>query len=511
MNPKRRAELQRKLSLNAVPRPPAGLVERIKADIPQYLEIEAERRRFSGAIAFNMRVAASILFLLTSVAVTFYLVSPKTETSGTSSNAVFAPAKRELPRAAAAPTQEVRLDIAQESGLPVPPPAAPRVVPPSEIQSRVQAERSGEEADDQRAARRFAREPESPRDEQVADGVEGGVVGGVEGGVAGGMVGGVVGGRAEQAQVADSTSARNERANAPAPFVADAQPAPSVIAAPASAKARPRAAEEPMSVTAGAPSLSMVREAKAAGVSYAKKDHIFGISVDPAAFQRIRAVLENGQQPDPASVDVEGLVNYFAAAASKPPRSGVALEVEASPAAIEAAGDHAVLRFTVDAARAKDIPGGSLPPVATDARVEVKFNDRVVAKANLIGDGSSLPLESVLLSGSSVTGIYEMEMRPHLQASQTIATISLRYTSLPSGRKETVVKKILAQDLAKGWTRATRRHRLSSLGAVWGETLKGTIGAGAVARRAEELATQTNDPLARALAAAASASADGEK
>ena len=33
MNAKRRAELQRKLTLNAVPRPPAGLAERIKADI----------------------------------------------------------------------------------------------------------------------------------------------------------------------------------------------------------------------------------------------------------------------------------------------------------------------------------------------------------------------------------------------------------------------------------------------------------------------------------------------
>ena len=61
MNSKRRAELQRKLSMGAVPRPPADLSDRIKADIPQYLRTVEDRDRFTGSVAFSMRVAASIL------------------------------------------------------------------------------------------------------------------------------------------------------------------------------------------------------------------------------------------------------------------------------------------------------------------------------------------------------------------------------------------------------------------------------------------------------------------
>ena len=76
MTTKRKAELQRKLTLNAVPRPPAGLAERIKADIPKYLEPEVERSRFSRAIAFNMRVAAAILLLVTGLAWLVYMLAP---------------------------------------------------------------------------------------------------------------------------------------------------------------------------------------------------------------------------------------------------------------------------------------------------------------------------------------------------------------------------------------------------------------------------------------------------
>ena len=63
MNSKQRAELQRKLTLKAVPRPPAGLAERIKSDIPKYLQAEPDR--FSGrSLAFNLRIAASILLVV---------------------------------------------------------------------------------------------------------------------------------------------------------------------------------------------------------------------------------------------------------------------------------------------------------------------------------------------------------------------------------------------------------------------------------------------------------------
>jgi len=68
MSPNRKADLQRKLTLAAIPKPPADLAERIKSDIPRHLAAsEAERKRLGSAIAFNMRVAASVLLLVGSL------------------------------------------------------------------------------------------------------------------------------------------------------------------------------------------------------------------------------------------------------------------------------------------------------------------------------------------------------------------------------------------------------------------------------------------------------------
>lgn len=77
MTANRRAELQRKLAMTPVPQPPAGLAERIKSDIPKELMVDAdrERRRLRSAVAFNVRVAASIILLVSSVYLALNLVS----------------------------------------------------------------------------------------------------------------------------------------------------------------------------------------------------------------------------------------------------------------------------------------------------------------------------------------------------------------------------------------------------------------------------------------------------
>jgi len=485
MNPKRKADIQRKLSLNAVPRPPAGLAERIKADIPKFLEIEAERRRFSGAIATQMRIAASILLLVTSLVVTIYLVSPEAEQIMAPSTAVFAPAGRDLPRAASAPTEEVRLEIAQESEIPsftvaTPPPSAPMVAP-------------------------MKKERANTSDDVESD------FGTAAVGVETGRVADSFAPEAPPPPVSYERQQAVETAPEPRAFAEATPDTRSRMAAPAAAERRDEAAvRESMTITASAPSLSIVRQANAAKSSLEAKKEVFGISVDPAAFQRIRTLLEDGKRPSASDVDVEALVNYFAAAAAQPPRRGVALEVEASPAAIEADGDHAVLRFTIDTAKSDGLRGGSIPPVAAEARIEVEFNDRVVARATRAGSRGTLDGEMTLLAGTSVTSIYALEMKPNLRSRQTVATIRLHYRAVPTGRTQTIVRTIKAGDLSKSWSQATRRHRLASLGAVWGETLKGNEGGDDVARRADELATQKpDDPLARALAAAANASASG--
>jgi hypothetical protein len=143
--------------------------------------------------------------------------------------------------------------------------------------------------------------------------------------------------------------------------------------------------------------------------------------------------------------------------------------------------------------------------------VEVIFNEKVVLDAKRIGGNAPLAQQAVLLEGTSVTGLYAVALKP-LRTTDLIATVHLTYTSLANGQKTTLTRQVRARDLTESWQRSSRRHRLASLGAVWGETLKARTPGFDVARRAEELATQDpKDARAKELAAAANASADGSR
>ncbi|HEX6641448.1 MAG TPA: hypothetical protein VF215_10070, partial [Thermoanaerobaculia bacterium] len=120
--------------------------------------------------------------------------------------------------------------------------------------------------------------------------------------------------------------------------------------------------------------------------------------------------------------------------------------------------------------------------------------------------------ESTLLQNLSVTGLYQLDLKPGLRDTQHVATVRLRYRSIVDGKPHVITREIHGRDLAHDWKRASRRHRLASLGAVWSESLKSEGTRSDVARRAEELATQEpHDSRARELANAASATAGGGK
>ena len=111
-----------------------------------------------------------------------------------------------------------------------------------------------------------------------------------------------------------------------------------------------------------------------------------------------------------------------------------------------------------------------------------------------------------------MTGLYALDLRPTLTTSQIVATVRLHYRSIGDGRRHTAVRVLRGADFTKPWPRASRRHRLATLGALWGETLRGTEGGTDVALRAEELASQEpRDARARELAAAATASSGGTR
>ncbi|HUJ16045.1 MAG TPA: hypothetical protein VL284_19810 [Thermoanaerobaculia bacterium] len=97
--------MQRKLAVAPVPKPPAGLAERIKSQIPKELRFNAdrERDRFGHSVRFSIAVAASVVVVIASA----FVVLRVTETTG--------------------PRQEIRAI----RNAPVPPPiAAPAAAPP---------------------------------------------------------------------------------------------------------------------------------------------------------------------------------------------------------------------------------------------------------------------------------------------------------------------------------------------------------------------------------------------
>ena len=487
MNSKRKAELQRKLSMTSVPHPPHGLAERIKSDIPNYLQAAPERERLTWSIASTMRVAASILLLITTALVTLRLLEPETRPAAKSVHiekpvpAVMRGTQSQIAASAQAPaSEEVHLEIAQD--VPAAPPAVPQTA----------AARADEASPERRMRQESDAQASSP----------GGVIGGATGGVAGNVSGRTF---VEDAVQETTVVAEAPVVAAPAPPMAELAPAPAPMPT----------ASEPVTVTASAPAAprprtSLVREAYADSIALAPGKEVFGISVNPQVFDAIRLAIERGTRPPAGSVDVDALVNYFAGAAARAPRKSVALEVEASPAPVEVEGDRAILRFSVDTAKAEVAPRASVPPVARDARVEIDINESAVESFRRIGGDDALHPETALLHNMSVTGLYELELKPKLKSTQRVATVRLRYQSLVDGREHMITRVVHGHDLAKSWARASRRHRLASLGAVWSETLQGTTGGADVAKRAEELATQNPaDARARELAKAANATTGG--
>lgn len=522
MTSKRKAELQRKLSMSAVPRPPAGLSDRIKADIPQYLQTEVDRARFSGSVAFSMRVAASILLLITTAFVTLRLLEP----TPNNQIASFTPKPKLVPAvtryeatapAVAPPPQrageEVRLDITQESDAPLSvAPAAPQVAFAPQM-----AEGNRENGV---AAGTFGSDEERKKDEGEGSASVGDAAGRLAPAAAAGALD-------DRQSIASSITAAEPPA-APVPAEAQVQTAESL--APAKALARDRApsrtrsaprAAAPAPVVMPAPpaemptppsTSSLMSEAYADDLSLKQKPEVFGISVDPNVFIGVKASLQKGTRPTNGSVNIDALVNYFAGPPARAPRRSVNLEVEASPAPVEAEGDHAVLRFTVDTSRITVAPRSSTPPAATNARLEIEIDGKAVAHFHRIGGDAPIQQESTLLHNLSVTALYELELRPNLKATQRIATVRLRYRSVTDGKENVITRVVHGSDLARDWARASRRHRLASLGAVWSESLKTRATRADVAKRAEELATQEpEDTRARELANAASATAGGDE
>jgi len=377
MSPNRKADLQRKLAMAPIPKPPAGLAERIKSEIPQHLLVDArkERERLSRSIAFNLRVAASIILLIGSVYLALRVMTMK-----------------DLDRTA----MEVPKNVTVMPKAPAPAAAPARVAeaapPPVVLRKSAPAPKPAAEPKRERAR----------REEAVAGGGS-----------------------------ATGIAAPAAPAAAPPPPVAESISV--TAAAPqAVADAAPRAAAK---VSGG-----LLSEANAETFSYA-----------PAMLFDI-AIPRSG-----APLEGQALIQHFAAPGEAPD----ALRVDAEAAAFQ---EKTLLRVSVDTPEVEHAEGGSRPPIGADATLDVAFDDDAVVSHRTLA-GTTHASAAALPSGTSVTALYQIELKPGLSHRATIATVTLRYRSVADGKEHVVPQKLRVSDV-RAWRYASRRMKGTSLGAA---------------------------------------------
>ena len=321
MTRNRKADLQRKLAMAPVAKPPAGLADRIKSDIPQRLGVEPERMQLRKSAMFNLRIAASIILLVSSLYLALRLVS-RSETNvspnvASATKSDSAPAPRAAIALPNTPPEPGSARVQERADLP----PLPRVPPPASIA----------------ATPAPARIAEAKREEAV------------------GMNAGTpvfVDSVQETQPMTQSTAIVNIAPAAsapppPPPAAAVERPAPAVTAEGGSV-GRER---EFLKTTAAAPA-----EARDAAPQPAVRN-----------FVAIQQAISRGEAP--RETDVYAIVQHFAA----PERAPADLHVELEASAMPLDATKWLLRVSVDA------------PGKTSAPVDLQFGDALATHRQLTG------------------------------------------------------------------------------------------------------------------------------
>jgi hypothetical protein len=494
MTQKRKAELQRKLSMAPVAKPPSDLSEKIKADIPLYLDAEQERRRLSSSIGFSLRVAASVILLVTSVFLSIQLLSRDelSEVGVVSSKEAIEPAVVRSPRlgetaTAAAPSLEsaaVGQKLKDEQVSPPVVAAAKPAPPPARSAFARTNEVAAAAAESDRDLRQVP--PAAPALDAASSGVIGGLTSAPAAAPPPPPTVQAHHDAAPQPEAKDDAAARDA--------AAEKRSEPALVAeSEAGLGARRQRADMAKAVTARAETITLTASApkvEEQSMNVAQNVAPFGISTDPQAFARVKTILESGRKPQSEVVDVAALVNYFAAGPERWPRE-VQMTVEASRAPLAADGA-SMIRFTIDSS------------IAVQVRLTVDINEKAMSSHRFLsGERLAQQIDERMQPRQSVTGLIEIQPLPRLSASYRVATFTLQYLS-PEGQPRHLTGTIRVRDLERAWSAASRRHRLATLGALWSESLRASSPSAAIARMASELAgEQPGDTRASDLATAA--------
>jgi hypothetical protein len=479
MKNRKKAELQRKLFTSPLPKPPSGLAERIKRDIPSEFGYTADndRSRFSPFNALSLRVAASILVLVGGAYFAIRLMSEVQQTDSLSraKTSIVLPQRVPAP-AAPAPQLADAKEIALAKQADNETAAAPKPVESVPVKTRhIEVAQAQAKAKD--AARDERRSVDRLDKGATANGVAAGALAFNE----------PLQAAAEKAAVPTSTVAEFQ-ANEEVKVQSTSQPA--AITAPVAAPAPPppaAARAEAITAVAEAP---VVADKKKLDV----RAELFGISTDRQSFDRIKLAIEHGDRPAADSIDVAALVNYFAGVPDHM-RHPVALDLEASTLPVRNGNPTALVRLTIDTEE-----------TIYDAKLDIVFDDIAVAEYHRIGGNHiASATEPVMNANRSVTALYEVKLKPKVRQLQAVATATLTYRGAEGA--QILTRRITYGEAHQAWKTKSRRHRLATLGAIWAETLRTQAAGTDVARKADELSKQEpHDEKAKELATLATAS-----
>ena len=201
----------------------------------------------------------------------------------------------------------------------------------------------------------------------------------------------------------------------------------------------------------------------------------FGLDVGGASFIAARRSIAAGRLPAPASVRAEEFVNSFDYGDAPPAYGDFALKAEGAPTPFVQGPRYRLLRFNL---RGREAGAGAA--VARDAEAQVEFDPAAVARYRLIGyegqaaAGGRHRDRWDVAAGRSVTALYEVELQPDAPRGGRVATLRLRYRSPETGKPRETEMRLDLADLAPTWEKAAPGFRLAALVAQLAEILEGS-------------------------------------
>jgi len=389
MTRNRKADLQRKLTMAPVAKPPRGLANRIKRDIPQHFafQAETERAQLRKSAMFNLRIAASIILLVSSLYLALHLVSRNGSNLDTRSMMTNKDAAAPAARVAAAlpntPPAPGSARVQERADLP----PLPRVPPPASIAAQPPRERIAEAKHEESVAMTTG----TPV--YVADTTQ------------------------TKPQLTDSIAVVNAAPMAPPP------PPPAAEAPMVTAEGGAPARERAFAKSSAAPALSESRDAAAA---------------PPARnFIAVQQAISRGETP--SDVDSYAFVQHFAAPERKP--ADLRIELEASATPLDAT--KWLLRVSVDApgkaSTPIDLTFGDAIAVHRSVIGSVAPNETALYEIEFKANAKSDDTIATVRASNATSTLRVADLRHWNEASPRMkrASLAAAWARAPQSRKQT--------------------------------------------------------------------------